>query len=217
MDINGTIRRNAMFQLLPGAQQRTALWWSLALHGALLYVVISAGPRFIQPSSIAFGNAGSGTSAEIIYLGSSSVPHQTPLRAPRPKAKRQPASKLTAPRVEEEPSLDAPVESARAGSLLGSSSSGPRTGYESRPALPVVFPNPAVDRSDIPSGVAGDVVVEVTIDEKGNVAGAKVLESLGYGLEDKVLEALKNWRFTPATMNGIAIASRQDVHFHFPS
>jgi protein TonB len=81
----------------------------------------------------------------------------------------------------------------------------------------VVFPNPAVDRSDIPSGVAGDVVVEVTIDEKGNVADTKVLESLGYGLEDKVLEALKNWRFTPATMNGIAIASRQDVHFHFPS
>jgi periplasmic protein TonB len=59
--------------------------------------------------------------------------------------------------------------------------------------------------------------VEVTIDEKGNVADTKVLESLGYGLEDKVLEALKNWRFTPATMNGIAIASRQDVHFHFPS
>ena len=59
--------------------------------------------------------------------------------------------------------------------------------------------------------------MEVTIDEKGNVADTKVLESLGYGLEDKVLEALKNWRFTPATMNGIAIASRQDVHFHFPS
>jgi len=206
-----------MFQQLPGTRQRTSLWLSLASHVALLYMVISAGPRFIQPSSIAFGNAGSGTLAEIIYLGSSSVPHQMPLNAPRPKAKHKSVPKLTAPKVEEEPSLDASVESARAGSPLGSSSSGPQTGYESRPALPIVFPNPTVDSSDIPSGVAGDVIVEVTIDEKGNVAGAKVLESLGYGLEDKVLEALKNWRFTPATMNGIAIASRQDVHFHFPS
>jgi TonB family protein len=210
-------RRAAMFQQLPGTRQPTALWISLALHCALLYVVISAGPRFIQPSSIAFGNAGSGLSAEIIYLGPSSIPHQTPLHVPRPKAKHQPAAKIAAPKEEEIPSLDVPVESARAGSILGSSSTGPSTGYESRPALPVVFPNPAVDRSDIPSGVAGDVVVEVTIDEKGNVAGAKVLESLGYGLEDKVLDALKSWHFTPATMNGVAIASRQDVHFHFPS
>ncbi len=217
MGMNSTIGRKAMFQQLPGAQHRTSLWWSLGLHVVLLYLVISAGPRFIQPSSIAFGNAGSGTSAEIIYLGPSAVPHQTRLSAPRPKTKHRAAPKLTAPKTTEEPSLDAPVESARAGSILGSSSTGQSTGYESRPALPVVFPNPAVDRSDIPSGVAGDVVVEVTIDEKGNVAGAKVLESLGYGLEDKVLEALKNWRFTPATMNGVAIASRQDVHFHFPS
>ena len=206
-----------MFQQLPRAHQRTTLWLSLALHCALLYIVISAGPRFIQPSSIAFGNADSGVSTQIVYLGPSSIPRHTPLRAPRPKTKHQPAAKLTSPEEESEPSLDAPIESARAGSLVGSSSTGPRTGYESRPALPVVFPNPAVDRADIPSGVAGDVVVEVTIDEKGNVAEAKVLESLGYGLEDKVLEALKSWHFTPATMNGVAIASRQDVHFHFPS
>jgi protein TonB len=156
-------------------------------------------------------------STEIVYVGPSSISQPVRLQAPAPKEKKQGAPKIATPKPEENPVLNAPVESARAGSLIGSSSTGATTGYESRPALPVVFPNPAVDRSDIPSGVAGDVVVEVTIDEKGNVADTKVLESLGYGLEDKVLEALKNWRFTPATMNGIAIASRQDVHFHFPS
>jgi TonB family protein len=206
-----------MFQQLPHTRSRGTLWTSLGLHFAVLYLIITAGPRFIQPSSVAFGNRGSGSSTEIVYLGPSAIARQTPLRAPEPKTKPQHAAKLVAPKAEQEPSIDAPVESARAGSLIGSSSTGPATGYESRPALPVVFPNPAVDRSDIPSGVAGDVVVEVTIDEKGNVANTKILESLGYGLEDKVLEALKNWRFTPATMNGVAIASRQDVHFHFPS
>jgi hypothetical protein len=28
---------------------------------------------------------------------------------------------------------------------------------------------------------------------------------------------LENWRFRPATINGAPVASRQDVHFHFPS
>jgi hypothetical protein len=31
-----------------------------------------------------------------------------------------------------------------------------------------------------------------------------------------VLEALENWRFRPATRNGIAIPSKQDVFYHFP-
>jgi TonB family protein len=205
-----------MFQQLTDSRPRRTLWVSLAVHVVLLYLVVAAAPRFVQPSSIAFGNAGSGMSTEIVYVGPSSIARPIRLRAPSPRKKPQPA-KITTPQPQEDSALSAPVESARAGSLIGSSSVGATTGYESRPALPVVFPNPAVDRSDIPSGVAGDVVVEVTIDEKGNVADTKVLESLGYGLEDKVLEALKNWRFTPATMNGIAIASRQDVHFHFPS
>jgi TonB family protein len=206
-----------MFQQLTNSRPRRSLLVSLAVHVVLLYLVVAAAPRFIQPSSIAFGNAGSGTSTEIVYVGPSSIAREIRLQAPSPRKKPQKSSKITPPKLEEDSALTAPVESARAGSLIGSSSIGATSGYESRPALPVVFPNPAVDRSEIPSGVAGDVVVEVTIDEKGNVADTKVLESLGYGLEDKVLEALKNWRFTPATMNWIAIASRQDVHFHFPS
>jgi protein TonB len=89
------------------------------------------------------------------------------------------------------------------------------SGYEARPAFPITFPDPP--RSDLPDGVNGDVVVEVTIDSQGNVAETKVLRSLGNGVDEKVLATLRNWRFTPATMNGVAIASRQDVHFHFPS
>lgn len=206
-----------MFQQLHSADKsRVTLPVSIAIHGVLLYVLIASPPRFVQPSSIIFGNQGKGLSAEVIYLGPSSIPRQTRLMAPAHR--KHTLKKATpSPKAAEEGSLESLVESARAGSPFGSSSSGLSSGYESRPALPVVFPNPAVDRSDIPAGVAGDVVVEVTIDEKGNVADAKVLESLGYGLEQKVLEALKNWRFTPATMNGVAIASRQDVHFHFPS
>jgi TonB family protein len=65
--------------------------------------------------------------------------------------------------------------------------------------------------------VIGDVVVEVTIDERGTVTATRVVQPLGYGLEDKVIAVLRNWRFMPATMDGVAIPSQQDVHFHFPS
>jgi TonB family protein len=63
----------------------------------------------------------------------------------------------------------------------------------------------------------GDVIVEVTIDEKGNVTNTKVIQSLLQEVDDKVIATLRNWRFKPASVDGIAISSRQDVHFHFPS
>src|SRR5207302_3208 len=68
---------------------------------------------------------------------------------------------------------EAANESAHAGSPFGSLEIGPGNGHEVRPALPIVFPEPMVSRADIPPGVQGDVVVEVTIDAQGNVIGAK--------------------------------------------
>lgn len=86
-----------------------------------------------------------------------------------------------------------------------------------RPALPIEFPNPAILPWQIPSGVEGTVIVEVTIDALGNVTETRVLKGLGHGIEEKVVAALRNWRFRPAMRDGRAIPSQQDVYFHFPS
>jgi TonB family protein len=56
----------------------------------------------------------------------------------------------------------------------------------------------------------------VTIDEKGNIVQKVVIQSLAPAVDSKVLEALDNWRFRPATRNGLAIPSKQDVFYHFP-
>ena len=61
----------------------------------------------------------------------------------------------------------------------------------------------------------GNVVVEITIDERGEITRKMVLQSMGPKLDEKVLAALENWRFHPATRNGVAIASKQDAIFHF--
>jgi TonB family protein len=39
-------------------------------------------------------------------------------------------------------------------------------------------------------------------DETGNVARAKVTRPLGKGLDEKALEAVRRWKFKPATYNG---------------
>jgi len=106
---------------------------------------------------------------------------------------------------------------AKAGSPFGSASAGDTSGADVRPAIPMDFPDPPNLRSAVPYGVQGDVVVEVTIDADGNVIETKVLKAIGYGVEEKVLQAVKNWRFRPATRDGVAIPSKHDVLYHFPS
>ena len=103
------------------------------------------------------------------------------------------------------------------GSAVGTLSSGLASGHDVRIALPVFAPDPPVVRARLPEWVRGDVVVEVTIDETGAVVDTRVLQTPGYGLEEIIVATLRQWHFTPAKIDGVAVASRQDVHFHFPS
>jgi len=190
---------------------------SSVVHCLVLYLLIrSPHARFLKPSALAWGSRG--TSSQLVYVprpgiesaAASKAAPERPLLAPARRSKRQ------KPEVSKtEPGESLSAESARAGSPLGSMAQGPLEGHDVRPALPLVFPD--VSRSDIPPGVQGDVVVEITIDERGNVVATKVLQPLGHGLEERVVGVLHDWRFRPATMDGVAIPSQQDVHFHFPS
>jgi len=204
--------------------QRISRGLSIAFHCVILYVVLrSPTPIFVKPSGTLFGKHG--TATQLVYLprfgsdaqqASASVTPQK-LSFPKPIARQNPRKAEAAALEPSDKTQLAAEQAPLAGSPAGSLSSGPLTGHEVRPALPVVFPDPIVSRSEIPSGIAGDVIVEVTIDERGTVTATRVLQPFGYGIEDKVVAVLRNWRFTPATMDGVAIPSQQDVHFHFPS
>lgn len=50
--------------------------------------------------------------------------------------------------------------------------------------------------------VTGTVILEVIIDEQGNVENAKVLKGLPMGLDRQAWEAVKTWKFKPATLEG---------------
>jgi TonB family protein len=48
----------------------------------------------------------------------------------------------------------------------------------------------------------GVVILDVLIDEKGNVTDVKVLQGLAMGLEEAAVKAVKRWKFKPATLDG---------------
>lgn len=52
------------------------------------------------------------------------------------------------------------------------------------------------------AGVQGAVIVEAVIDEQGQVTNVRVLRGLPMGLDRAAVEAIQQWRFKPATMNG---------------
>jgi hypothetical protein len=103
---------------------------------------------------------------------------------------------------------------APAGLPYGTLGRGPAFGDEMRPALPITTSDPIVYPWQLPDQ-PGNEVIEITIDERGEIVREVVLHSLGPDIDTKCLAALQNWHFHPATHNGVAIASKQDAIFPF--
>jgi TonB family protein len=195
-------------------------------HLAVLAVLVFHSPRVIDlsPAWLAYGDGAH--TYKLIYLppgANNDTPPDTarllfPPRAtkPRPRPQTQPPM----PALEPQQVLadaEAADHSAHAGSPLGTMIDGPITGHEVHVAYPVVYPDPPVDRAELPRGLVGDVVIEVTIDSQGSVVETKIVQAIGHGIDEKIEATLRRWHYQPATLDGTPVASRHDVHFHFPS
>ena len=64
------------------------------------------------------------------------------------------------------------------------------------------------------AGIAGIVIVEAVIDEIGVVRDARVLRSVPL-LDEAALTAVRQWRFTPTTLNGVPIPVVMTVTVRF--
>lgn len=64
--------------------------------------------------------------------------------------------------------------------------------------------------------IAGVVIIEAVIDEKGDVTGTKVLKGLPMGLDQSAVEAVETWKFKPATLDGqpVPVYYILTVNFH---
>jgi TonB family protein len=219
-------------------QERWLRMGSLAFHILLLaWLLHPPAPQLLTAVSVASGQ--NGKSVTRLYWPSKSPDDSSQSSSDqasqRYRHQRLSHDKLTWKAPAQPPKLTMPQESlartnaednsqtqtlsalghgAQAGLPYGTLSSGPFSGNEIRPALPVATSDPVAYPWELPDS-EGNVVVEIVIDTHGDIVAKKVLQSLGSQLDEKVLIALGNWRFQPATRNGAPIASKQDAVFHF--
>ncbi len=210
--------------LQPGGSRnrRLALAASLCVHLAALGALHYRPVPLLHSAAVLKGEGGRGA-VTLVYLPGASVTVAAKARPRDENQRRQTGYVLPQQR---KPVAAPPIQAASTsqelkpgmpGYILGSLAYGFADEHDVRIALPVEAPDPPIVRSRLPQWIRGDVIVEVTIDEQGTVVSTKVLQTVGFGLDEIVVETLRHWHFVPAKVDGIAVASRQDVHFHFPS
>jgi protein TonB len=84
-----------------------------------------------------------------------------------------------------------------------------------RIALQQHFPYPQPDLSVLAHGSKGDVVLDAVIDEHGRIAQLTLLKGLAPSIDQAVIATVKQWLFTPATKDGVPVASEQEFRFHY--
>lgn len=198
---------------------------SVTAHLALLAFIIfhHQKPIDITPTWLAWGNADH--SYRIVYLplgeNSAEEAHLVLPRSVTQQSARHPAAQAKKPKPEQshhdlDAKADEGLANTKTGSPLGVVVDGPISGHEVHIALPV-YPEPRVDRANLPRDLAGDVVIEVTIDSQGNVVATRVVQSIREDVDEKIVASIRQRHYQPATVDGTPVASHQDIHFHFPS
>jgi TonB family protein len=215
-------------------QQIKSLSVSLALHGLLLTFLLHAPTAtVISPSLTLSGENGPAVTQLYWSRQGTASEAESKSSAERTRHRKVTDARLTWNRAKNEKrttppdaaltetvaasTANSPTSTAAtppAGSQYGSLYNG-SLGHEVRPALPVLSTEPVVNAADLVGGIEGSVVVEITIDEKGNIVDKVVLQGLRPAIDAKVLAALESWHFSPATRDGVAIPSKQDVYYHF--
>jgi len=197
---------------------------SSTVHGLVLVALVlllRVTPIFIKPLTLARGDQGTSPliyfapqGEQEVMVAKQSKPRPAQLTIPVP-VKRQFNAKVTSEK-EAKPQNAEIVSATTSGSPEGTDLNGFAMGPGIKPAIETSLIDPPVSKADIPPGVEGDVVVEVTIDENGNVIGAKLLKGLGSGVDEKIIATvLNNWHYRPATKYGVPIPSKYDARWHF--
>ena len=64
-------------------------------------------------------------------------------------------------------------------------------------------------------GLQGDVLLEILVRRDGSVGDVKILQGLGQGLDQRAVEAVRQWRFAPARRLGTAVDVLVEVAMEF--
>ena len=107
------------------------------------------------------------------------------------------------------------------GSGLGAGSGGGTGGGPYRPGSGISAP--AIIREVKPDyteegrrrAIEGDVVLEIVVRADGSVGNVKLLQGLGAGLDQRAMEAVREWKFSPARRYGTPVDVIVEVAMEF--
>lgn len=80
---------------------------------------------------------------------------------------------------------------------------------------PIYDPDPDYSEEARKAHWQGTVLLWVVVGPDGRVHDLKVSRSLGLGLDEKAMEAVKSWKFDPARKNGQAVAVEMTIEVNF--
>jgi periplasmic protein TonB len=107
------------------------------------------------------------------------------------------------------------------GSGIGPGSGGGTGGGPYRPGSGVAPPRllhevkPDYTEDARRHGVEGEVVMEVVVRHDGSVGDVRLVSGLGYGLNDRAMAAVRQWRFSPAQRRGLPVDVLVEVAVEF--
>lgn len=84
-----------------------------------------------------------------------------------------------------------------------------------RIALSQHSPSPKPDLSALARGAKGDVILDAVIDQHGRITQLTLVHGLAPSIDESVIATVKQWLFTPATKDGVPVASEQEFRFHY--
>jgi periplasmic protein TonB len=64
-------------------------------------------------------------------------------------------------------------------------------------------------------GVTGEVVLEIVVRRDGSVGDVRILRGLAGGLDDRAVQAVRQWRFSPAQRQGVSVDVIVEVAVEF--
>ena len=84
-----------------------------------------------------------------------------------------------------------------------------------RPPIPIYTPEPEFSEEARKAKFSGEVQVYLWVDEQGNPSHVKVIRGVGMGLDEKAVEAVRQYKFKPAMQNGkpVKVDLYIDVNF----
>ena len=126
----------------------------------------------------------------------------------------------------QERTSEAEVMDARAGAVrkhLVASASGNikgaaqtyRVGNGATPPSLLYKLEPAYTEEARAAKIAGTVLLQIVIDPSGIATDIQLVKGVGFGLDEKAVEAINQWRFKPGTKDGVPVPVQAQIEVNF--